>query len=78
MSDLTESKGQTPTLSFDGNLYDLSDPSDELKELVRGLQVADGQLQMHHDTLNVLAVGRQSLADKLKEYLKDVEPLPTE
>ena len=51
-----------PVLTFEGKRYDLNTLPDELKELVRGMQVADAQLRMHEDTLKVLAVGRQSLA----------------
>ena len=65
-----------PVLTFEGNRYDLNTLPDELKELVRGMQVADAQLRMHEDTLKVLAVGRQSLAMQLNEKLKTVTPLP--
>jgi hypothetical protein len=49
-----------------------------MKELVRGLQVADAQLRLHEDTLKVLAVGRQSMALQLNERLRTVEALPDE
>ena len=65
-----------PVLTFEGKRYDLNTLPDELKELVRGMQVADAQLRMHEDTLKVLAVGRQSLAMQLNEKLKSVSPLP--
>ena len=65
-----------PVLTFEGKRYDLNTLPDELKELVRGMQVADAQLRMHEDTLKVLAVGRQSMAMQLNEKLKDVNPLP--
>ena len=65
-----------PVLTFEGKRYDLNTLPDELKELVRGMQVADAQLRMHEDTLKVLAVGRQSLATQLNERLKFVNPLP--
>ena len=65
-----------PVLTFEGKRYDLNALPDELKELVRGMQVADAQLRMHEDTLKVLAVGRQSLAMQLNEKLKSVTPLP--
>ena len=73
---MTESPNQNPVLTFEGKRYDLNTLSDELKELVRGMQVADAQLRMHEDTLKVLAVGRQSMALQLNERLKDVTPLP--
>ena len=64
-----------PVLTFEGQRYDLNTLPDELKELVRGMQVADAQLRMHEDTLKVLEVGRQSLATQLNERLKSVTPL---
>tara|TARA_Y100001970_G_C13535426_1_gene509716 strand:- start:120 stop:347 length:228 start_codon:yes stop_codon:yes gene_type:complete len=65
-----------PVLTFEGLRYDLNNLPEELKELVRGMQVADAQLRMHEDTLKVLAVGRQSMVLQLKEKLKDIAPLP--
>ena len=65
-----------PVLTFEGKRYDLNTLPDELKELVRGMQIADAQLRMHEDTLKVLAVGRQSLASQLNDKLKFVTPLP--
>ena len=65
-----------PVLTFEGKRYDLNTLPDDLKELVRGMQVADAQLRMHEDTLKVLAVGRQSLAMQLNEKLQNVTPLP--
>ena len=74
---MTSSAGdQNPVLTFEGKRYDLNALPDELKELVRGMQVADAQLRMHEDTLKVLAVGRQSMARQLNERLKDITPLP--
>ena len=69
-------KTDNPVLTFEGKRYDLNTLPDELKELVRGMQVADAQLRMHEDTLKVLAVGRQSLAMQLNGKLKGVTPLP--
>ena len=69
-------QNDSPVLTFEGKRYDLNTLPDELKELVRGMQVADAQLRMHEDTLKVLAVGRQSLAMQLNEKLKDGTPLP--
>ena len=68
-------KNQDPILNFEGKRYDLNQLPDEVKELVRGMQVADAQLRMHEDTLKVLAVGRQTIARQLKEKLKSVSPI---
>ncbi|MAR52786.1 MAG: hypothetical protein CMK50_06485 [Propionibacteriaceae bacterium] len=76
MTSSSVSQDQNPILTFEGKRYDLNTLPDELKELVRGMQVADAQLRMHEDTLKVLAVGRQSMAMQLNERLKEVSPLP--
>ncbi len=63
-------------LTFEGLRYDLNGLPEDVKELVRGMQVADAQLRMHEDTLKVLAVGRQAMASQLNDKLKTIEPLP--
>ena len=73
---MTDSASNNPVLTFEGKRYDLNTLPDELKELVRGMQVADAQLRMHEDTLKVLAIGRQSLATQLNERLKSITPMP--
>ena len=67
---------QQPILTFEGKRYDLNSLPEELKELVRGMQVADAQLRLHEDTLKVLAVGRQTMAMQLNERLQSIEALP--
>ena len=71
-----ETDNQPPVLTFEGQRYDLNTLPDEMKELVRGMQIADAQLRMHEDTLKVLAVGRQSMAMQLNEKLKAITPIP--
>jgi hypothetical protein len=66
---------QAPILTFEGKRYDLNGLPDDIKELVRGMQVADAQLRMHEDTLKVLAIGRQAMAMQLNERLKAVNPV---
>ncbi|QEY31875.1 hypothetical protein EVJ50_06070 [Synechococcus sp. RSCCF101] len=74
---MTSSDSSTPpVLTFEGKRYDLNSLPDEVKQLVRGMQVADAQLRMHEDTIKVLAVGRQSLAAQLNAKLQDIAPLP--
>ena len=69
-------ENQQPLLTFEGKRYDLNTLPEELKELVRGMQVADAQLRLHEDTLKVLAVGRPTMALQLNERLQSVEALP--
>ena len=73
---MPESKSSDPVLSFEGKKYDLQSLPDDLKELLRRLQVAEQQLRMHDDTLKVLGVGRQTIAAQIKEKLKGISPLP--
>ena len=72
----TSPQQQPPVLTFEGKRYDLNTLPDDVKELVRGMQVADAQLRMHEDTLKVLAVGRQSMAMQLNQRLQSVPSLP--
>ena len=73
--------GQTPVnenqsiLTFEDKKYDIKNLPNEVKELIKGMQVADAQLRMHEDTLKVLAVGRQHLAIQLKSKLDSIDPL---
>jgi hypothetical protein len=67
---------QPPVLTFEGKRYDLNGLPDDVKEMVRGMQVADAQLRMHEDTLKLLAMARQTMAMQLNERLKGIEPLP--
>ena len=75
-NDTQLSGNQPPVLTFEGKRYDLNGLPDEMKELVRGMQVADAQLRMHEDTLKVLAVGRQAMASQLNDKLQTITPLP--
>jgi len=65
-----------PVLTFEGKRYELNGLPEEVKELVRGMQVADAQLRLHEDTLKVLAVGRQSMAMQLNDRLQSITALP--
>ena len=71
----SNSKQNEPVLTFEGKQYDLKSLPEEIKELVRGMQVADAQLRMQEDTLKVLAVGRQTIARQLNDKLKNIQPM---
>jgi len=62
-------------LTFEDKKYDLNKLPNDVKELIKGMQVADAQLRMHEDTLKVLAVGRQHLAFQLKTKLESIDPI---
>ncbi len=71
----TPSNENEAILTFEDKKYDLKSLPNELKELIKGMQVADAQLRMHEDTLKVLAVGRQHLAMQLKSKLEHIDPI---
>jgi len=47
--------------------------SDEIKEAIKGLQIAETQLKMHEDTLKLLSISRNFLANQLREKLKNLD-----
>ena len=62
-----------PVLTFDGKKYLINDLSSDIKESIKGLQIAETQLKMHEDTLKLLTISRKTLANQLREKLKNVE-----
>ena len=62
-----------PVLTFEGKKYFINELSDEIKESIKGLQIAETQLKMHEDTLKLLSISRNALANQLREKLKNLE-----
>ena len=62
-----------PVLTFEGKKYFINELSNDIKESIKGLQIAETQLKMHEDTLKLLSIGRNSLANQLREKLKNLE-----
>ncbi len=62
-----------PVLTFEGKKYLINNLSSDIKETIKGLQIAETQLKMHEDTLKLLSISRNSLANQLKEKLKNIE-----
>ena len=62
-----------PVLTFEGKEYLINDLSSDIKESIKGLQIADTQLKMHEDTLKLLTISRNTLVNQLREKLKNVE-----
>ena len=62
-----------PVLTFDGKKYLINELSNEIKESIKVLQIAETQLKMHQDTLNLLTISRNSLAKQLRENLKNLD-----
>ena len=62
-----------PVLTFEGKKYSINELSDDIKESIKGLQIAETQLKMHEDTLKLLSISRNTLANQLREKLKKFE-----
>ena len=62
-----------PVLTFEGKKYFINDLSNDIKESIKGLQIAETQLKMHEDTLKLLSISRNTLANQLREKLKKYE-----
>ena len=62
-----------PVLTFEGKKYMINELSKDIKESIKGLQIAETQLKMHEDTLKLLSISRNSLANQLREKLKNID-----
>ena len=62
-----------PVLTFEGKKYLINELSKDIKESIKGLQIAETQLKMHEDTLKLLSISRTSLVNQLREKLKKLE-----
>ena len=62
-----------PVLTFEGKKYLINELSNEIKESIKVLQIAETQLKMHQDTLKLLSISRDSLINQLREKLKNLE-----
>ena len=62
-----------PVLSFEGKKYLINELSNEIKESLKVLQIAETQIKMHQDTLKLLSISRNSLVNQLREKLQNLE-----
>ena len=62
-----------PVLTFDGKKYLINELPNEIKDSIKVLQIAETQLKMHEDTLKLLSISRNSLANQLREKLKNLD-----
>ena len=46
-----------PVLTFEGKKYNVNDLSNETKEIIKSLRIAETQLKMYEDTLKLLSIG---------------------
>ena len=64
---------QNPVLTFEGKKYLINELSNDIQESIKGLQIAETQLKMHEDTLKLLSISRNYLANQLREKLKNIK-----
>jgi uncharacterized protein YhaN len=62
-----------PVVTFEGKKYLINELSNEIKESIKQLQIAETQLKMYQDTLKLLSISRNSLANQLREKLKNLD-----
>ena len=72
MSEYTNDSAN-PVLTFEGKKYLINELSNEIKESIKVLQIAETQLKMHQDTLKLLSISRNFLVNQLREKLKNLE-----
>ena len=60
-------------MTFEGKKYFINDLSNEIKESIKGLQIAETQLKMHEDTFKLLSISRNTLVNQLREKLKNMD-----
>jgi len=64
---------RNPVLTFEGKKYLINELSKDIKESIKALQIAETQLKMHEDTLKLLSISRNTIANQLREKLKNLE-----
>ena len=62
-----------PVLTFEGKKYLINDLSNDIKESIKGLQIAETQLKMHQDTVKLLSISAKTLSNQLREKLKKLD-----
>ena len=67
-----DTNSRKAVLTFDGKKYTIDELSDEIKEIIKNLQIADAQVKMQEDTLKLISLGRNSLANELRRRLENI------
>tara|TARA_B100000575_G_scaffold146517_1_gene116940 strand:- start:21 stop:254 length:234 start_codon:yes stop_codon:yes gene_type:complete len=71
----TTDGGNKKKLKLDDSEYFLDDLPKEAKQLVMGLRTADAQTRMYEDTLKLIAISKNKMAEDLKMILEKIEPI---
>jgi len=62
-----------PVLTFEGKKYLINELSQDIKESIKVLQIADAQIKIYEDTLKLLSISRSSIANQLREKLQKLD-----
>ena len=62
-----------PVLTFEGKKYLINELSKDVKESIKGLQIAETQLKMYQDTLKLISISRNTLLNQLREKLDNLD-----
>ena len=76
---MSSSSQQDPrVLTINDKKYDINTLSDQAKEAVGRVRVADAQIQLTRDRLKLLTVGRETLLISLQQELEGAETIKEE
>ena len=62
-------------LHFNGKQYDLDSVPKEVQELIPRLEIADKQLQLYQDSMELISLARDTLISKINKKLLDIPSL---
>tara|TARA_Y100001970_G_scaffold270578_1_gene364643 strand:+ start:330 stop:548 length:219 start_codon:yes stop_codon:yes gene_type:complete len=65
-----EQSDKKAVLTFEGKKYVIDDLPEEVKEIIKNLQIADVQIKLHEDNLKLITLGRNSLTNSLRNKLE--------
>ena len=72
----SENKIKKPTiLDFDGKKYDIDTLPEDVKDIIKGLQVAETQFKMLQDNLKLIDISRKTLGSQLNQKLKNISTI---
>ena len=74
---MTNSESNEPKrkLKIEGSEYYMDSLTEQVKQLVAGINAADLQTKMYQDTLKLIAVGKSKLVQDLKKGLEAIDPI---
>ena len=72
---MSQEEKKITKLKLDDIEYNFDDLPKEAKNLINGLKTVDLQLKMYSDTINLLNISKNSMLQKMKTILKDIQAI---